>query len=263
MKTYSLLMAYLALFLFPLVAYPAVPSDIGSVVALKGKATIDRATQHIDAHVKSGIQPVDLVKTQQNSRLKILFNDDSVLTLGDSSQMSVKEFVHSKGERGKSLFNLIDGKMRAVVGKTKFEVRTPTAVAAARGTVIYFETGELDGRNYTEIICLEGIVDVFSVMAAGGPGIQLTPGTMVLVKEGQPLPKPTPATQIDMDKVKKNTSIAGSEVKLMAPVLPGGLTTGTLIVDTPVIIPLIDQQQPHDGGVGPKQPTTVVIGVNF
>ena len=41
-------------------------------------------------------------------------------------------------KEGHRYFNLLEGKMRSVVGKTKLQIHTPTAVAAARGTVIFF-----------------------------------------------------------------------------------------------------------------------------
>ena len=81
------------------------------------------------------------------SRTKMRFIDDSILTLGENSRVSIKEYIYSKDKGGKSIFNLLDGKMRSVVGKTRFEIHTPTAVAAARGTIILLQRleGLLEG----------------------------------------------------------------------------------------------------------------------
>ena len=122
----------------------AAEQDIGKVVAIRGKATIERGNSTLTPGVNSGIQPSDIIKTAGDCRIKLRFIDDSVLTVGENSRMVVKEFIYSKDKGGKSIFNLLDGKMHSVVGKTKFEVHTPTAVAAARGTVIYFEVGVKD-----------------------------------------------------------------------------------------------------------------------
>jgi hypothetical protein len=118
--------------------------DVGRVVALRGKATIERGGASLDAGVNAAILESDVIRTASNCRVKMRFVDDTVLTLGENSRLAVKEFIYSKGTRGKSIFNLIDGKLHSVVGHTKFEVQTPTAVAAARGTVIYFEVGNAD-----------------------------------------------------------------------------------------------------------------------
>ena len=86
--------------------------NIGSVVALKGSATIERDARPIEAKVKDGIQLKDTVETKVSSRTKMLFIDDSVLTLGQKTRVVINEFVYSKDKGGRSIFNLIDGKMR-------------------------------------------------------------------------------------------------------------------------------------------------------
>lgn len=247
------------LFSFASISFAAPQPEVGSVVALKGKAVIERSGKKVDAKIKAKLQLADTVQTGAGSRLKMLFVDDSVLTLSNNSRMAIKEFVHSKGDRGKSIFNLLDGKMRAVVGKTRFEVQTPTAVAAARGTVIYFETGILDGKHFTKIICLEGTVDVQGVGAAAGTSIPLTAGNQIMIMENEPLPQPTATPQNVIEQIRKeNASKTSGEVRLTTPQLPEGMTSGLVTVDVPYIIPMVDQQQPQV-----HQPTSVVIGIGL
>lgn len=180
--------------------------QIGRIVQLKGQTTILRGQKQIPAEVKAAIVASDTVTTGSASRAKLLFIDDSVLTLSDNSKLVVREFIHSKGEQGKSVFNLLDGKMRSVVGKTKFEVHTPTAVAAARGTVIYFDVGMVNNQSYSKIICLEGNVEVRNVISTISGTVTLTPGTMVIVKANEMPPPPYPAPQTDLDSARKATS---------------------------------------------------------
>ena len=183
--------------------------QVGRFVQLRGIATIERGKAHVTAKVKDGILASDTITTAAG-RAKLLFIDDSVLTLSDNSKLVVKEFIYSKGEQGKSVFNLLDGKMRSVVGKTKFEVHTPTAVAAARGTVIYFDVGIANNRNYSKIICLEGNVQIRNVVTTVAGQVTLTPGTMVIVKANEPPPPPAPAPQAELDKARKATQSNGS-----------------------------------------------------
>lgn len=235
----------------------ACAEPVASVVAVRGKATVERGGKKLDAQPKLGIELQDTVATGEGSRAKLLFIDDSVLTLAEKSRMSVDTFVHSRSDRGKSLFNLLDGKMRAVVGKTKFEVKTPTVVAAARGTVILFDTGMVNGQPYTRITCLEGIVDVRSLTAAPGvPPVLLSPGQTITVVAGQPLPPPTVLTPAEIEKQKRDTSTTGSEIKL-PDVKPGETIIGTVSVTPIPVAPPFTQQQP------PKQPSRVDIGVKF
>ena len=198
-------------------AAQAAKDEVGTVVALRGRSTIERDRGSVEAKVKNGILLHDAITTGEASRVKLLFIDDTVLTLGEKSRMVIEEFIHSKENRGKSIFNLLDGKMRSVVGKTKFEVHTPTAVAAARGTVILFEVGIMNGKIYTKIVCREGIVDVRSNVPAISGTITLTAGMTVTIVEGEPLPLPNTAPAPEVEKLKKETSLTGSEITLPKP----------------------------------------------
>src|SRR6185369_16928640 len=94
--------------------------NVGKVVQLRGTATIERGKSQLPAQVKGGVLASDVITTASASRAKLLFIDDSVLTMSDNSKLVVKEFIYSKGKEGKSVYNLLDGKMRSVVGKTRF-----------------------------------------------------------------------------------------------------------------------------------------------
>lgn len=164
--------------------------DAGRVLAVKNKALIEREAKKLRAKAKQDILMQDSASTMKASKLKMLFNDDSVLTLGESSKLVIREYVYSKEKGGKSVFNLLDGRMRSVVGKTKFEIHTPTAVAAARGTVILTEVGMIAGRLFTVFICLEGEIIVTSTDSNTSDSRLLKPGMMITVFEKEPLPKP-------------------------------------------------------------------------
>jgi hypothetical protein len=260
-----------------LTASLAYAEPIASVVAVRGQASIVRATKIITAQPKLGIELKDTIATAPAGRIKLLFIDDSVLTLAEKTRMSVETFIHSRSDRGKSLFNLLDGKMRAVVGTTKFEVKTPTVVAAARGTVILFEVGHKNGKPYTRVTCLEGIVDVHSrtEIPGGAPGTEaatgaataLTPGQTILVTAGpagQPMPAPFQLSPAEIEELKRDTSTSGAEIKLPEAAPSGtiirtvGGTAAAAIRPIPVV-PSFDRQQPQ-----PKpKPTKVDIGVKF
>lgn len=235
---------------------------VGSVVAVRGSAAVERGGKKIDAQPKQGIELLDSVSTAAGGRIKLLFIDDSVLTLAEKSSMSIDTFIHSRADRGKSLFNLLDGKMRAVVGKTKFEVKTPTVVAAARGTVILFDVGMLNGQPFTRVTCLEGVVDVRSLSdAPDAPPVQLSPGQSSVVMSGQPLPAPTMLSPGEIEQLKRDTSTSGGEISLPV-TAPRESIIGIVGVTTPIkpipVAPPFDRQQPTK-----PQPSKVAIGVKF
>jgi len=187
---------------------------VSTMIAIKGNTFIERGSAERPAKVKDDVLLVDTVSTREAAKAKMLFIDDSVLTLGEKTKVIVKEYVYSKERGGKSIFNLLDGKLKAVVGKAKFEVHTPTAVAAARGTVILIETGIRNGVPFTDVVSIEGEVVVTRKVVPGkqgeGPGtggsgdwdgraavapgeVVLTPGNIVSVVSGEPLPLPSAA----------------------------------------------------------------------
>jgi len=239
--------------------------DVGTVVAVRGKAIIDREHKSTEAKVKDGIFLNDTVSTLEASRVKMLFIDDSVLTLGEKSKVVVKEFIYAKDKTSRSVYNLIDGKMRAIVGKTNFEVHTPTAVAAARGTAGLFETGIKDGKRYTTIICLEG---EFQVSIEGVEGsITLTPGMMITIFEGDIKLVPVTAPAGETDRLLKGTDI-GYELSIPGPaeikvgpggaaIQPMGLTGPTGPTGAAGNLPPINQQPPV------RNTTPVNINLNF
>jgi hypothetical protein len=235
----------------------ACAEPVGTIVAVRGSAAIERGGKKLDAQPRLGIELQDTVVTGEGGRVKLLFIDDSVLTLAEKTRMNIDTFLHSRSDRGRSLFNLLDGKMRAVVGKTRFEVKTPTVVAAARGTVILFETGRREGRNFTRVTSLEGLVDVRSLIE-GAETVLLFPGQTILVTAGEPFPQPTTLTPAEREELKRETSTSGSEIK-HPKVHPRGTKQGDFRRITPIpVVPDFDQMQPPT-----PQPRSVTIGVNF
>ena len=168
-------------------------SEVGSIVNLKGGATIERGGQTLDAKLNDKLQLQDTISTGAGARAKLLFLDESILTLAPNSKVNMKEFIYKREGGGTTIFNLIEGKMRTVVGKNSFEVHTSTTIAAARGTVIEFEVGMLNGKPYTRVICLEGRVEIRSSDPSITGSIFLDAGEEVLMIAGEPLPKPIPA----------------------------------------------------------------------
>jgi len=212
MKLAVLVFAFLA---FAGATYAA--EDVGAVVGLRGNAVIERETKVIEAKLKDGIQLKDSVETREKAKAKMLFIDDSVLTMGEKSKVVIKEFIYSKDQRGRSIFNLIDGKMRSVVGKSEFEVHTPTVVAAARGTVFDCETGKVDGNLYTTCTSFEGLVDIRSIDPTITGRVTLRPGMTITVIGGQALPTPTIVPAAPTSAVTSGGGVAESLRSLQSP----------------------------------------------
>lgn len=196
--------------------------EAGSVVVLRGRAAIEREKKSLDAKIKDAVLVNDIITTFEASRAKLLFIDDSVLTLGEKSKVSVREFVLGKDKGDKSIFNLIDGKMRSVVGRAGFEVHTPTAVAAARGTIILSETGVMRGKKFSTFIAYEGEFCVESIDPKIPGKACLTPGMMITLIEGEPVGEPVKASDEQILRLLMDTDTSGAEISMPAPLLKMG-----------------------------------------
>jgi len=220
------------------------------IVYLKGKAVIERQKQSLNAELKSPLLETDNVVTRERSRAKMLFRDDSIVTLGSKSRLVIKKYLYNPAtKRSESVYELADGKLKAVVAGGSFRVTTPTAFAAARGTVFVVWYDPATGT--TGIGVIEGTVSFGNT--EGGPGLTLGPGTMsTITGSGQPSsPQPfsgaggfiselfeTPGPdlvlpeerleQIRLDLVEKAGSVAAPPVDLQ-PAAAASTTTSVRI----------------------------------
>ena len=213
--------------------------DVGALVALKGSALIERDAKFVEAKLKDGLLLKDTVETKDRAKAKLLFIDDSVLTMAEKSKVVIREFIYSKDARGRSIFNLIDGKMRSVVGKSDFEIHTPTVVAAARGTVFDCEIGRNGGRVFTTCTCFEGMVDIRSIDPTISGSVTLRPGMTVTVPMGQPVPAPTwapaaPTAALQPSGVAAAEAVTESLRSIQTPPITQQVPPIPPITDTPV-----------------------------
>ena len=114
---------------------------VGHVAAIEGgaEALHSGTTAWAPLAAGDGILLGDRLRTLADGRMKLLLRDDSVLTLGASSELTIDEQVVGT-QAPASRFGLAVGTLRAVVTErygtpgARFEVETPTAIAGVRGT---------------------------------------------------------------------------------------------------------------------------------
>jgi hypothetical protein len=121
-----------------------------------------------------------------------------LLRLSDGSEVIVRAHTRLQVQQPSltdpSYFQLLLGRIRALVNKrtggaVPFELGTPSAVIAVRGT--QFDV-EVNPRNVTEVDVVDGLVEVYGRNAAGG-SVLLEPGfsTRVGMDAGPEQPEPT------------------------------------------------------------------------
>ena len=115
--------------------------SIGEVAAVEGQTVVIRGTerQAEPLSVGSPLYQRDIVRTQDDSKAKLVFDDDSIVTLGENTTLEITEYVYSPetGQRS-SLLTVAEGIFRAVIDQivpdSRFEVHTLTTVASVRAT---------------------------------------------------------------------------------------------------------------------------------
>ncbi|MBI4844424.1 MAG: FecR domain-containing protein [Nitrospirae bacterium] len=177
--------------------------EAGKILAVKKNVYILRYNTRSDAKPQMSILTEDAVVTGENSRAKIFFNDDSILSLGEMSRLEVKEYIYnSEKDRSKSIYKLIDGSLRVIVGRSDLEIHTPTAVVAARGTmfIVWIDNG-------THAMVFDGTVTMTDLVT-GLNELSITPGEVGSLSGDEP-GIIRPATPEEIEQFEDVTDVIG------------------------------------------------------
>jgi len=149
-------------------------------------------TNQLNLNVNDGVVWHDTVRTLGTGRVRIGLEDGSVLNIGVRSMMRI---VKHDAQSQQTEIEMQLGKLRGQVVKlskpgASFQIKTQTAVIGVVGTLLTITAG---AKN-TQVVCIEGKVNVKNI----DPKVQgektLGPGEQTNVPVGQPPSPPVPAT---------------------------------------------------------------------
>lgn len=166
--------------------------SVGKLISKKKSVVIARDNTAITAKRGTSIVELDTVKTVQDGRAILRFDDGTMTTLGENSEFTVDKYVWRKGKTGSEAeFTLIKGVFRTITGAMtkaahnkdeppKFKVQTPLGSIGIRGTDFwggYLNPNEIDvlfidGEHPIEISNEFGVV----VLTKPGEGTTIKPG---------------------------------------------------------------------------------------
>jgi len=153
-------------------------------------------------------------KTGADSKLRLLIEGDSVLTLGASSQFHLTESMSDPETDARRLSgDLAFGIVRAMSGPgfsaqgSQFTIHTPTASAAAGSDGAYFIvwTTECNGQPATGLLSLDGEVTARAKGAVDG--VVLSPLFYTKIGEACPPPLPLAVSREVMAEVTEATAL--------------------------------------------------------
>lgn len=161
----------------------------GSITALHGKVSIERrGSAPLVGRVNDPVEIGDRVVTGPNSRATITLSDGTQLGLDESASMVIVDSrLDASGHRLHTEIDLLNGLVHSLVrhapgNAPNFEVHTPNAVAAARGTD--YDTDYVEGEKrqgydgclkFTDVRVYDGVVEVWN---------SATPNAIVKVSKG-------------------------------------------------------------------------------
>lgn len=116
-------------------------AEIGQIKVAKGQVTIERQGNTLPATVGARLQTSDVIKTGADGSVGITMDDDSLLSAGPNSALSLDRYVFdSTTNQGRFDTTLNKGTLAVISGRIAKQspdamtVRTPTAILGVRGT---------------------------------------------------------------------------------------------------------------------------------
>jgi len=137
-------------------------ADVAKVVALKGKAFITRAGKTIQVTRSTILERKDILITKSNSKVQLLFKDETIISVGKNSQLNIDEYVFDEKKDVQAEFSMVKGMFRTITGKIgkikpkNFKLKTKTASIGIRGTQIVTDISAKQER----IFCTEGQIEI-------------------------------------------------------------------------------------------------------
>lgn len=136
-------------------------NNVGKIVSFNGEASILRENQTILVDKNSVFQKNDTLNTKENTKLQILFLDDTIISIGQNSTLKINDYLFEEKD-SKAEFTMAKGVFRTITGKIgkiapeNFKLETKSASIGIRGTQIVTAIED----NNEKIFCTEGQIEI-------------------------------------------------------------------------------------------------------
>ncbi|HRK01783.1 MAG TPA: FecR domain-containing protein [Oligoflexia bacterium] len=177
----------------------------------------------------------DVIKTGNGAMAKLLFTDQSIMDVGANSAFKVTDYDLKQGENRTGSFNLMYGKLRALVTKQVGEdgnvkVRTKDAVMGVRGTeFVVNQPPAIAGGTAppTQIVVVSGRVEV--TPPSGGPPVSIGAGQMATAA--------SPSSGDTTSASSSNVQVSSMTAEQMSSVAEGAVAQDNTFVAAVTIAP--------------------------
>jgi hypothetical protein len=142
--------------------------SVARLVALQGEVHIRRDNMLMLSKAGMELTLADVVDSREDGRARVVFHDETVVTVGPDTTFSIAAFSQESGDEEIMLENR-RGALRVITGQIgkiapdQFKVRTRTATIGVRGTQFAVAIDESE----ESILCTEGTIELTLLGAAG------------------------------------------------------------------------------------------------
>jgi len=198
--------------------------SIGKITAINGKAYVERANSKIKLFKGSDIEENDVVKTMQDTKLQIVFDDQTVISLGQKTVFKVDKYIFSP-TKVQADFSVTKGIFKSITGQigqidhSKFKLKTKNATIGVRGTTFI---GVIEKDKET-IACTSGEIVVQNTQGY----VSVKKGEMTSYRSHQAPKTPKVYKKSFIKKVKDVKPSINSE-NIVIPVVSAPATTYTV-----------------------------------
>ncbi|WP_066404991.1 FecR family protein [Aliarcobacter cryaerophilus] len=183
-------------------------ANIGKITLLEGEAFVKRGEETLRLNISDSISNNDFIETKTNSKVKITFIDNTIITIGKESSLKIEDYFFDSNNKNsaKTELSVSKGAFHAITGQIgkvnpeKFKLKTKNATIGIRGTEIY--------GDQNRVFCTQGAIFVNSF----GETREVSQGFFVNTFDNQIPSQSTPIDQQQFQDVNSrlNTNSLGS-----------------------------------------------------
>lgn len=137
-------------------------ANIGKITLLEGEAFVKRGEETLRLNISDQISNNDFIETKTNSKVKITFMDNTIITIGKESSLKIEDYFFDSNNKNsaKTELSVSKGAFHAITGQIgkvnpdKFKLKTKNATIGIRGTEIY--------GDQNRVFCTQGAIFVNS-----------------------------------------------------------------------------------------------------
>jgi hypothetical protein len=167
---------------------------VAQAMKTRGDIRITRDGGDISCSMGTALQLGDVIKTGPGARLRLRFVDGSILTLGESTILSIDLFAVDAANKSRTVvLTVLQGIVNAAAaksGESKFDyqIKTANGYSAVRGTkwIVAFQ------QALMTVYVLNGIVEMGGI--GGDPGVMVNSGQWGSVGAGGAISPVQPTT---------------------------------------------------------------------